>query len=172
MIRELQQVMTHRGLVGTLRNEDTFSCGLRAVGSLLGRPSIARSFAIDIEKNEAREGQASSLPRTRDDRKLEVFRHHDRKPSPGQRPGNQGDDSPRGPKARSFTGAVQAVSWQMAGPLALDHLPSPVYPARWAGLGKPAGRWPCIEFECLTENLCTTTRHKCRGYYRCAGEPR
>ena len=66
-------------------------------------------------------------------------------PSPGQRPGNQGDDSPRGPKARSFTGAVQAVSWQMAGPLALDHLPSPVYPARWAGLGKPAGRWPCIE---------------------------
>ena len=33
----------------------------------------------------------------------------------------------------------------MAGPLALDHLPSPVYPARWAGLGKPAGRWPCIE---------------------------
>ena len=84
-------------------------------------------------------------------------------PSPGQRPGNQGDDSPRGPKARSFTGAVQAVSWQMAGPLALDHLPSPVYPARWAGLGKPAGRWPCIEFECLTENLCTTTRHKCPG---------
>ena len=92
-------------------------------------------------------------------------------PSPGHRPGSQGDSSPQGPTARPF---ATSNGWShhatiarsslvarrlldlrltndtfgfelpapTAGPLALLCVWVLGYPARWAGLGKFLGRWP------------------------------